>query len=133
MAIAVLRRILPPNKAPTSARIMTCRHLRYEALFSHLGHSLINTGVQGGRAGMGVGLDRALWRSVAAYRVLSLAYAAALLVHNRGTYHHPWVAWGVLAGMVGWTVAAIALYPGAGCAATRPPAWLLGLDMVIAV
>ncbi|MDQ1700864.1 MAG: hypothetical protein QOF57_116 [Frankiaceae bacterium] len=79
---------------------------------------------------MGIGLDRALWRAVAAYRLLSLGYAAVLLVHNRGTYHHPVVAWAVLAGMVGWTAAAIALYPRD---ARRPPAWLLGLDLAMAV
>jgi signal transduction histidine kinase len=51
-----------------------------------------------------VGLQAQLWRGIAAFRFASLAYAAVLLVVDRGDYELPVLAWAVLAGMTGWTV-----------------------------
>jgi signal transduction histidine kinase len=52
-----------------------------------------------------VGLQAQLWRGIAAFRFASLAYAAVLLVVDRADYVRPVLAWAVLAGMTGWTVA----------------------------
>jgi signal transduction histidine kinase len=52
-----------------------------------------------------VGLQAQLWRGIAAFRFASLAYAAVLLVVDRADYQRPVLAWAVLAGMTGWTVA----------------------------
>ncbi len=54
---------------------------------------------------MAVGLQAQLWRGIAAFRFASLAYAAVLLVVDRADYERPVLAWAVLAGMTGWTVA----------------------------
>jgi hypothetical protein len=51
-----------------------------------------------------VGLQAQLWRGIAAFRFVSLAYAAVLLVVGRADYARPLLAWAVLAGMTGWTV-----------------------------
>ena len=51
-----------------------------------------------------MGLQAQLWRAIAAFRFASLAYAAVLLVVNRGDYWQPLLAWGVLAAMTAWTV-----------------------------
>jgi hypothetical protein len=52
-----------------------------------------------------VGLQAQLWRGIAAFRFASLAYAAVLLVVDRADYDRLVLAWAVLAGMTGWTVA----------------------------
>ena len=52
-----------------------------------------------------VGLQAQLWRGIAAFRFASLAYAAVLLVVDRADYQRLVLAWVVLAGMTGWTVA----------------------------
>ena len=49
-------------------------------------------------------LQASLWRAIAAFRFASLGYAAILLVVNRHDYRQLPPAWGVLAGMVIWTV-----------------------------
>lgn len=57
-------------------------------------------------------LQAPLWRSIAAFRFASLAYAAILLALRRGIYTHwgwSW-AWGVLVAMTAWTVATTLLY-----------------------
>jgi signal transduction histidine kinase len=51
-----------------------------------------------------VGLHTQLWRAIAAFRFASLGYAAILLIVDRGDYLRLPAAWGVLAGMVAWTV-----------------------------
>ena len=52
-----------------------------------------------------MGLQAQLWRGIAAFRFASLAYAAVLLVVDRADYQRLVLAWVVLAGMTGWTVA----------------------------
>lgn len=52
-----------------------------------------------------MGLQAQLWRGIAAFRFASLAYAAVLLVVDRADYERLVLAWVVLAGMTGWTVA----------------------------
>ncbi len=51
-----------------------------------------------------------MWRSVAAFRIASLAYAAILLGLRRSDYVHFGWAWAVLAGMAAWTVATMFWY-----------------------
>ncbi|HYK30582.1 MAG TPA: DUF5931 domain-containing protein [Streptosporangiaceae bacterium] len=57
-------------------------------------------------------LQAPLWRSIAAFRFASLAYAAVslLLPGRRAVYMHWGWAWGVLAVMTAWTVATTLLY-----------------------
>ncbi|HWF80478.1 MAG TPA: DUF5931 domain-containing protein [Streptosporangiaceae bacterium] len=55
-------------------------------------------------------LQAPLWRSIAAFRVASLAYAAILLALRRSIYTHWGWAWGVLAVMTVWTLATTLLY-----------------------
>jgi signal transduction histidine kinase len=49
-------------------------------------------------------MRRALLRAVAAFRILSLVYAAVLIAHDHGGYRRPGLGWIVLAGMALWTV-----------------------------
>jgi signal transduction histidine kinase len=55
-------------------------------------------------------LQAPLWRSIAAFRFASLAYAAILLGLRRDVYAHWGWAWAVLAGMTAWTIATTYLY-----------------------
>jgi signal transduction histidine kinase len=57
-----------------------------------------------------VGLQAQLWRAIAAFRFASLGYAAILLVVDSGDYRRLPFAWGVLAGMLAWTVATTYAY-----------------------
>ncbi|POM24127.1 Sensor histidine kinase LiaS [Actinomadura rubteroloni] len=75
------------------------------------------------------GLESALWRAVAVYRWLALAYAAAMIVRNQGEYARPAGGWAVLAVMVVWTAAATALFADGR---RRGPA-LLAADMAVAL
>ena len=79
-------------------------------------------------------LQAPLWRSIAAFRFASVAYAAILLALRKNIYTHWGWAWGVLAIMTAWTVASTLLYR------TPPytrPSWrfkvLLGADMAVTV
>ncbi|HEU5024943.1 MAG TPA: DUF5931 domain-containing protein [Spirillospora sp.] len=56
------------------------------------------------------GLDAALWRSVAVYRVLALVYAAVVIGKNSGGYAHPLGGWAVLAVLAVWTGIATLAY-----------------------
>jgi signal transduction histidine kinase len=51
-----------------------------------------------------VSLQAPLWRSIAAFRLASLAYAAILLIIRRDNYANWGWAWAVLAGMAVWTI-----------------------------
>jgi signal transduction histidine kinase len=74
-------------------------------------------------------LQAPLWRSIAAFRIASLAYAAILLGLRRYAYVHWGLAWAVLAGMAAWTIAATFLY-----AAPKRRGWpLLLTDLVVTV
>ena len=47
--------------------------------------------------------DARLWRVVDVFRVIAVVYAVALHVNAQDGYTHPWLAWGVLAVLAGWT------------------------------
>ena len=57
-----------------------------------------------------MGVHTQLWRAIAAFRFASLGYAAILLVVDRDDYLRLPLAWGVLAGMVAWTLATTYAY-----------------------
>ena len=44
-----------------------------------------------------------LWRVVAFYRVITLCYAAVLILRDHGSYAHPAAGLAALAVMAGWT------------------------------
>jgi signal transduction histidine kinase len=70
-----------------------------------------------------------LWRVVSFYRVITLCYAAVLILRDHGSYAHPAAGLAALAFMVGWTCVTVAAY-------RRPAgrtAWLITLDLGIAV
>jgi signal transduction histidine kinase len=74
-----------------------------------------------------VGLETALWRSVAVFRAAALGYAAILLGVRVDDYSRPALAWALFGVMVAWTGAAWYAYR-----ATRLRGWLLlGTDLVI--
>jgi signal transduction histidine kinase len=79
-------------------------------------------------------LQAPLWRSIAAFRFASLAYAAILLALRRDVYTHWGWAWGVLAGMAVWTVATTLLYR---APLYTKPSWrtklLLAADVLVTV
>jgi signal transduction histidine kinase len=55
-------------------------------------------------------LTEPLWRALAVYRFASLAYAVVLVIYDRGDYSRLGWAWGVLAAMAAWTLAATVGY-----------------------
>jgi signal transduction histidine kinase len=65
---------------------------------------------------------------VAVYRVVTLGYAAALIVRDHGSYQHPATGFLMLAIMAGWTAVTIYLYPRA--AGWLP--WLVAADVAVA-
>jgi uncharacterized protein DUF5931 len=69
-----------------------------------------------------------LWRVVAVYRVVTLAYATVLIIRDDGSYLHPATGFLMLAIMAVWTAVTIYLYPRA--AGYRP--WLLTADVGVA-
>ncbi len=74
-----------------------------------------------------MGLEVALWRAVAVYRVAALGYAIALLLTHAPTYHRVWLAWTTIGVMALWTIAAAVLYRDPG----RRGWPLLVADMVV--
>ena len=74
-------------------------------------------------------LQASLWRSIAAFRFASLAYAAILLAIRPVYYAHWGWAWVVLAGMTGWTVATTIAYS----VPARRTWLLLVADLVVTV
>jgi len=68
-----------------------------------------------------------LWRVVALYRVVTLIYAAALIVHDRSGFTRPAAGFGALGAMIVWTVVTIAAYPRAG----RRLRWLVTADVLV--
>jgi signal transduction histidine kinase len=71
-----------------------------------------------------VGVEGSLWRALAAFRWLSIPYAAVLVWANDANYAHPVAGWLVVVAMLGWTAVVTA----------RPPRtrMLLGADLAIA-
>ena len=59
-----------------------------------------------------------MWRVVAVFRVVTLAYAAVLITRDHGDYLHPAAGWLALAVMAVWSVITIAAYSRPGL-----PAW----------
>ncbi len=74
-------------------------------------------------------LQAPLWRSIAAFRFASLAYAAILLGLRRDDYAHWYWAWVVLAGMTAWTGVTTFLYS----SPARRSWLLLGADLAVTV
>lgn len=74
-----------------------------------------------------MGLQTPLWRSIAAFRFASLAYAAVLLAIRRPYYQHWGWAWVIFAAMTGWTVLSTIAY----ATPARRTRLLLGTDMAI--
>jgi signal transduction histidine kinase len=70
-----------------------------------------------------------LWRVVNVYRVITLAYAAVLIIRDDGDYAHPGAGLVVLAVMTGWSAVTIVAY--------RWPAgqspWLIAADVGVAM
>ncbi|HWA66326.1 MAG TPA: DUF5931 domain-containing protein [Mycobacteriales bacterium] len=73
---------------------------------------------------------RALLRAVGAYRLLTLIYAGVLMAADHRQYQRPALGWVLLAGMVGWSVAATAGYEHL---TGRARASLLTADVAVAV
>jgi signal transduction histidine kinase len=60
--------------------------------------------VSAGRSGPeSPGVDRSLWRALAAFRVASLGYAAVRYLAVYDDYAHPYAGWAVLVAMAVWT------------------------------
>jgi signal transduction histidine kinase len=74
-----------------------------------------------------VSLQAPLWRSIAVYRGVSLAYAAFLIAVSGSGYAHPLWAWAVLAGMAVWTVVTTVAY----AVPARRTGVLLAADLVV--
>jgi hypothetical protein len=51
-----------------------------------------------------------LWRVVTVYRVITLAYAAVLIIRDDSDYAHPGAGLAVLAVMTGWSAVTIVAY-----------------------
>ncbi len=70
-----------------------------------------------------------MWRVVAVFRIVTLAYAAVLIIRAHGSYLHPDGGFVVLAMMAAWTAATVIAY-------ARPPNrrwWLVACDIAVAV
>lgn len=70
-----------------------------------------------------------LWRVVSLYRVITLCYAAVVILRDHGSYARPAAGLAALAVMAGWTCVTVTAY-------RRPAgrtAWLITLDLGVAV
>src|SRR6201994_785847 len=67
-------------------------------------------------------------RIVSLYRVITLVYAAVLIVKHHDSYAHPAAGWAGLGVMTAWTVVTTLAYRRPG----GPPAWLTGVDLALA-
>lgn len=70
-----------------------------------------------------------MWRVTALFRVVTLIYAAVLILHDETSYAHPAGGLAALAVMIGWTVVTIAAYSRPG-GRTR---WMIVADVAVAV
>ena len=76
-----------------------------------------------------MGIETAVWRALAVFRALGLAYAVAVYVRRVDEYAHPLAGWMVLGLMAAWTVATYLIY-----ARTAGRTWpVLGVDLAVAV
>jgi len=80
-------------------------------------------------------LQAPLWRSIAAFRLASLAYAAILLGVRRDIYPGWGWAWVVLAGMAAWTAVTTIWYSSSPLYSSPPPRTrlLLVADLIVTV
>ena len=69
-----------------------------------------------------------MWRVVAVFRVVTLAYAAFLVIRDDASFAHPAAGFLALAVMAGWTVVTVIAY---AQPAGRSP-WLIGADVAVA-
>lgn len=69
-----------------------------------------------------------MWRVVGIFRLVTLVYAAVLIVRHHGRYGHPLGGLLVLAAMAAWTAAVSAAY---ARPRTRRP-WVVGADVAVA-
>jgi signal transduction histidine kinase len=69
-----------------------------------------------------------MWRVVAVYRVITLAYAIVLIVRDHGSYAHPLGGWLALGFMAAWTVAMVICY---SREEWRLP-WVIATDVAVA-
>ena len=70
-----------------------------------------------------------MWRVTALFRVVTLVYAAVLILHDETSYAHPAGGLAALGVMTGWTVVTIAAYSRPG-GRTR---WMIAADVAVAV
>ncbi|MEU3453141.1 DUF5931 domain-containing protein [Micromonospora sp. NPDC006766] len=77
------------------------------------------------------GLEGPLWRSIAVFRIASLAYVGVLVLRDAHRYAHPLAAGGVLLVMLAWTGATAAGY--ARPAGRHWPLLLADLGVVMAI
>ncbi|MEO3783346.1 DUF5931 domain-containing protein [Actinocorallia sp. B10E7] len=73
-------------------------------------------------------VEAALWRALAAFRIVACVYAAVLVVSNHQSYLHPAGGWAVLAVMVLWTAFTVRAYADGGAGPV-----LAGLDLAVCV
>jgi signal transduction histidine kinase len=69
-----------------------------------------------------------MWRVVSLYRVITLCYAAVLIIRGHDSYAHPAAGLAALAIMAGWTAVTVASY-------RRPAgraAWVIATDVCVA-
>ena len=69
-----------------------------------------------------------MWRAVALFRVVTLAYTAVIIIRDHDRYAYPAAGLGALAIMTGWTVLSIVAY--ARPVGRRP--WLIAADVGVA-
>lgn len=73
------------------------------------------------------GIRGSLWRPLAVFRLLAIAYAAGLAVHRGGKYVHPGLAALLLVLMAVWSLAMPLAQPAADRAGRRGPLWALAV------
>jgi signal transduction histidine kinase len=81
-----------------------------------------------GNAGSVCTVAGQMWRVVSVYRVITLAYAALLIVRDDGAYAHPAAGYAALAIMASWTGVTVVAY-------RRPEgrtAWIIVADLCVA-
>ncbi|HEX4659765.1 MAG TPA: DUF5931 domain-containing protein [Streptosporangiaceae bacterium] len=68
-----------------------------------------------------------MWRAVAIFRILTLVYAAVVIIRNHHSYAHPGAGFGALAVMAAWTVVTVTAY---ATPRGRTP-WLICADVAV--
>src|SRR5258706_5191650 len=68
-----------------------------------------------------------MWRAVAIFRILTLVYAAVVIIRNHHSYAHPGAGFVALAVMAAWTVVTVTAY---ATPRGRTP-WLICADIAV--